>query len=393
VFQRASGPVTGHDVVVTVERSTPKLLAARAGVAERAVQSRHLRRVWGVPGTLLGVAAWPMDWRGHLHLRFNYWWQAHLLDCVVDAQLRSPNEARRKVVQRLVRGVRVRNLVGWTNDFYDDVAWLGLALLRAAEHVDVERPSAVSAIAARLRDGWTDHGGGGIWWKRNDDFKNVPANGPTAIFFARLARAGGDRADLVRAKSIVDWMEATLVDPDSGLAWDGLHVHPNGEIREFEKNIYTYCQGVLLGANLEVALDAPAQVSLDRVERLVRAVDKELAVDGVLRGHGGGDGGLFGGILLRYLAQAAVALPKLDPSRKAVAEIAADLVFSSAEAVWNNRTVAVSGPLFGPEWTTPAVAPARRRTPESDLSVQLGGWMALEAAASLERHDFTPTRR
>ncbi|MET1074772.1 MAG: glycoside hydrolase family 76 protein [Umezawaea sp.] len=376
---------------MTVERSTPKLLAARAGVAERAVQSRHLRRVWGVPGTLLGVAAWPMDWRGHLHLRFNYWWQAHLLDCVVDAQLRSPNEARRQVVRRLVRGVRVRNLVGWTNDFYDDVAWLGLALLRAAKEVGVSRPSAVGAIAARLREGWTDHGGGGIWWKRNDDFKNVPANGPTAIFFARLAADGGSTSDLVRSRSIVDWMEKALVDPESGLAWDGLHVHPNGEVREIETTVYSYCQGVLLGANLEQARTSTAPVWLDHAERLVRAVDRDLAVDGVLRGHGGGDGGLFGGILLRYLAQAAIAVPELDPRRAHVGRLAADIVFSSAEAVWDNRTVAVSGPLFGPEWTSPAVVPARERTPESDLSVQLGGWMALEAAALLEHHGLRPS--
>lgn len=348
-----------------------KLLAARAGVAERAVQSRHLRRVWGLPGTALGTSAWPPQWRDKALVSMNYWWQAHLLDCMVDAYLRKPTVSRRDVIKRLVRGIRVRNVTSWTNDYYDDVAWLGLALLRAAKEVGVAKPRAINAIARQLRDGWTDHAGGGIWWRRNCDFKNVPANGPAAIFLARLANAGGDRSDLVRAKSTVDWIEDNLVDPGTGLAWDGLHVHPNGEIREIEKNIYTYCQGVLLGACLEIAKAGQQQIWLERAERVVYGVYDHLAVNGVIKGSGGGDGGLFAGILARYLAQAAIVIP---------CERAATLVLESAEAAWRNRSMAVSGPLFGPEWSQPAVQREAR-----DLSVQLGGWMCLEAAALLER--------
>jgi predicted alpha-1,6-mannanase (GH76 family) len=62
--------------------------------------------------------------------------------------------------------------------------------------------------------------------------------------------------------------------------------------------------------------------------------------------------------------------------------LAAKLVHASADAAWRNRSVAPGGPLFGPDWSRPAAEPGRR-TPERDLSVQLGAWMTLEAAATL----------
>ncbi|MFL6143788.1 MAG: glycoside hydrolase family 76 protein [Labedaea sp.] len=361
--------------------------SARAAVAEQAVVARHLRRVWALPRTRLGMSGWPAAAAGRLHRNWNYWWQAHLLDCLVDAQLRHPTSARAGQLEGLVRGVRLRNFGVWTNDYYDDVAWLGLALLRAsgasgASGLSVE--PALARITAQLREGWTDHGGGGIWWRRKDDFKNVPANGPAAILLARWSRAGGERADLQRARSMVEWMDQHLRDEETNLLWDGLHVNSDGSVRDIEKTIYTYCQGVFLGACLELAAGDESGEWAQRAERTVNAVAEHVAENGVLPGRGAGDGGLFAGILARYLAQAAIRLPLLGVLG---GEVAAGLVRDSAEAAWHNRAAARGGPLFGPEWKQPAVSPRSARDPrlERDLSVQLSGWMVLEAAALLER--------
>ena len=353
---------------------TRALWAARAGTAERALHSRHLHALWWLPGTRLGVVAWPARWPQRLYLgSWHYWWQAHLMDCLLDAQLRAPAPGRRDLVGHLANGVHLRNRWRWTNDYYDDVAWLGLALRRAADVADVQRPAALRDITERLHAGWSWHGGGGIWWRVRDDFKNAPANGPAAIFLARSP----DPDDQQRAVDLGEWLTAELVDPETGLVWDGLRVDPDGSIRTREKAIYSYCQGVYLGACLELARVNGDGVWLRRAARTVTAVATHL-VDGhgVLRCHGGGDGGLFTGILARYLALAATELPAAEHATR---DLAARLVLTSAEAAWRHRGIAVGGPVFGEDWSVPTGRPPR------DLSVQLSGWMLCEAAALIER--------
>jgi predicted alpha-1,6-mannanase (GH76 family) len=360
-----------------------RLWAARAGTAERAVHTRHLRTLWWLPGTRLGLISWPATRRQRVFAgRWHYWWQANLLDCLLDAQLRAPAAARRDVVVRLVRGIRLRNRNRWTNTYYDDIAWLGLALQRAAATVDVNQAAAVGQIIARLHAGWTSGGGGGIWWRVGDDFKNVPANGPATILLARSDSTDStDSADdQQRAVELGEWMTAELVDPATGLVWDGLRVDRDGSIRAKEKIVYTYCQGVYLGACVELAALTGEAEWLRRAARTVSATAEHLVnSDGALRCHGGGDGGLFSGILSRYLALAAVELPATEHATR---RLAARLVVTSAQAAWRHRSIAVGGPVFGEDWSVPTPAP-----PEAprELSVQLSGWMLCEAAATIER--------
>ncbi|MBE1499911.1 putative alpha-1,6-mannanase (GH76 family) [Amycolatopsis lexingtonensis] len=327
--------------------------------AERAVTARHLRRVWGLPSTALGRSGWPATAGQRVHWHWNYWWQAHLLDTLVDAQLRAPSPARLAVIRSFVRSVRLRNFGRWTNDYYDDIAWLGLALQRVSA-LGIDVGPALAAIDTQLLSGWTAAAGGGIWWRRGDDFKNAPANGPAAIFHARSG-------NLSRAQAMLDWLSSTLVDPESGLVWDGIRA----DTGELVKHIFTYCQGVYLGACLELS-------SVDAAARTVRAVASHCAPGGVIRGQGGGDGGLFAAILARYLALAARSLPGPE------AATARALVLTSAEACWSGALDAPEGPLFSAYWDRSAPPlPLPDDAPERDLSVQVGGWMLLEAAATL----------
>jgi predicted alpha-1,6-mannanase (GH76 family) len=322
----------------------------------------------GVPGTRIGRVRWPRRVPAAPY-PWHYWWQAHLLDCLVDAQRRDPSDRRAKLIGAAVRGVRLRNLGSWTNRYFDDVAWLGLALQRAGGLARSHH--ALAAIAEQLHDGWTEGGGGGIWWRRGDVVKNAPANGPAAILLARAGQSGF-------AAALTDWITETLVDPDTGLVRDGIRVGPDGGIAEVDKRIFTYCQGVYLGACVELA-DRDGHIRWsDQAVALVDSVTRHLArSDGVLPGCGGGDGGLFAGILARYLADAALRRPELTAA-------ASRMVLASADAAWSGRAEVRGGPVFSADWLRPAAEP-RKGTAEADLSVQLSGWMLLEAAATVQR--------
>lgn len=362
--------------------------AERALRAERAVRNRSVRRLWALPGTRLGVVGWPPTPSQRLFWRWHYWWQAHLLDCLIDAQLRAPDDARLAEIRRLIRGHRLRNAGRWGNSYYDDIAWWALALQRAGS-LDAGTGRQLAApileLTGSITDAWSDDAGGGIPWRRSDVFRNTAANGPAAIL---LARTG----NVARAIATADWIDTRLRIIGSDLIADGLRPgEGQGEIA-IEETVYTYCQGVVLGAELELVLRADRDAS--RIHRLVAAVGSQLAPDTVLIGHGGGNGGLFTGILVRYLALVATLLPGHTEQDRDTREQAAALVIGSADAAWRHAAAVGDLPIFGADWSSPAAVPGRggtgqirgnavvesSRHPERDLSVQLSGWMVMEAA-------------
>lgn len=358
-----------------------QLWANRAASAEAAIEKRHSKRLWGLPGTQLGVVAWPAARNHRWFGTWHYWWQAHLIDNLVDAQVRDPRPERQTEIRRQIRAHRLRN-TGWINDYYDDMAWLALALERAQRLAGVDTAKAQKKLAEQFVNAWVPEDGGGIPWRKQDQFFNAPANGPAGIFLARY------EGRLRRAQQMADWIEETLIDPDTHLVFDGIKA---GSLVRAQ---YTYCQGVVLGLETELAVRTDDPEHAARVHRLVAAVNEHMAPGGVIRGAGGGDGGLFNGILARYLALVVTMLPQTDSQDAAARDTAKALVLDSAQAAWNNRQTVDGLPLFGAFWDRIAEIPTvagkeaefvegavnASEVPERDLSVQLSGWMLMEAA-------------
>jgi predicted alpha-1,6-mannanase (GH76 family) len=366
--------------------------ANRAESAEAAIAKRHLKKLWGCPGTQLGVVAWPAARKYRSFGTWHYWWQAHLLDNLVDAQVRDPRPERQQQIARQIRSHWLRN-TGWTNDYYDDMAWLALALERAGRLAGVEKPGALKKLSEQFLNAWVPEDGGGIPWRKQDQFFNAPANGPAGIFLARYE----DR--LRRAQQMSDWIDETLIDPETHLVFDGIKA---GSLVRAQ---YTYCQGVVIGLDVELAARTNDPEHAARVHRLVNAVRDNMASDGVIKGAGGGDGGLFSGILARYLALVVTTLPGDSPADTEARDIARTLVLTSAQAAWDNRQTVDGLPLFGAFWDRTAEIPTAAgkeaefvegavnasEIPERDLSVQLSGWMLMEAAHAVAASDDNDT--
>lgn len=343
----------------------------RADLAEQAIVERHVRALWGQQGMRLGKLVWPSSVANLSFVKWCYWWQAHLLDCAIDAAHRARGADRLDRVAAIASGIRARNLGVWTNRYYDDMGWLAITLERADRLLGLRFGDALGDLRTALLDGWNP-AVGAVPWRVGDDYYNTPAIGPTGIAFARLG-------EVPRAGQLADFLHTRLRDPGTNLILDGVH-EPGGEVN---RATLTYCQGVAIGLETELFTRTGESKHARRAMDLVAATAAGLTDDGVIVAEDGDDSGLFMGVLARYLSEAALSLR--DPA-------AAKIVHDSARAAWTNRAEVDGLPLFGTNWSLPVTPSGLPRAAQllmppwppsdnlsPDLSVQLSAWMLLEA--------------
>jgi predicted alpha-1,6-mannanase (GH76 family) len=215
--------------------------------------------------------------------------------------------------------------------------------------------NAANILWTDIKTGKNDNQGGGIAWRKSQlDYKNTPANAPAIIFAARLYRLKKNAADLALAKELYTWLKGTLVDP-SGIVWDGINGNHDGEI---SKNKFTYNQGTFIGAALELYnVTGDAAYLADAVHTATATIkDLDISPGGLLKSEGQGDGGLFKGILVRYLT-----------------------LLTLKEDVAATFTKGISRPelMVSPDWKT-------KPSGTTDLTTQISGVTMMEAAALLK---------
>jgi predicted alpha-1,6-mannanase (GH76 family) len=301
-------------------------------------------------------------------LTFNYWPNAHALDVLVDAYLRTNDAAIKTRMDDVLDGMKAKNGGTYINHFYDDMEWMTLACLRAYEATSDDRYKTTAELLWNdIKGGWDDTFGGGIYWNKDRQNKNTPANAPASIIASRIYQLNRNGEDLDWAKKIYQWQKDNLVDPVSGLVWDGLDATGTNKSWKF-----TYNQGVFIGAGIELYKITGDNTYLnDAVKTANNSMAGDFSSNNIMKDEGGGDGGLFKGILVRYMM---LLITDGNLSSTDAAKYISFLKLN-AETLWLQGT---SRPqiLFNTNWITKATT--------TDLTTQLSGAMLIEAVARLK---------
>ena len=317
--------------------------------------------------------------------QWDYWPEAHGLDVLVDAYLRTGDEKYKTCITNFYNGARTKNGNSWYNNYYDDMGWHGMAHLRALEAINDTRyeTSARQLWGYIVPTGW-DSEKGGIRWNHENTPEGlstgVPSTGPATIIAARRWQKygktetfGGDNDSIWMARCY-HWMKDNCRVSQSGRIYENI---------DDTRGDWTYNAGTFIGAALELYKVTGEKMYLNDA---IKTADWAIGflIDGNNRvlsdwaeqtDH---DVNLFKGIFVRYFTRLIMNDDLPDVKRKRYTAF----MVNSANYLWTTGTQKHSTILYSHRWWEPLTADV------AYLRSQLSGCMMLEAMALLEKEGY-----
>ncbi|PBP19823.1 glycosyl hydrolase [Diplocarpon rosae] len=265
----------------------------------------------------------------------------------------------------------VINPEGFLNGYYDDEGWWALGWIQAFDVTgNQDYLDTAASIFADMQNGTEPTCGGGIWWDKKQTYVNAIANELYLSVASHLANRVPDQKQMYLdiATDQWDWFTRTGMINDQDTINDGL----DGQCNNNNGTVWSYNQGVILGALVELDKASPNATYLAKAHAIAQAAIQALSVDGVLHDpcepNCGADGNQFKGVFMRNLQ----VLQSASPDNAYL-----DFIASNAVSIWERDRLPRNGNQLSVDWDGPYVSPANASTQSSALD-------ALVAAAAFQ---------
>ncbi|KAL9104905.1 MAG: hypothetical protein Q9163_000222 [Psora crenata] len=257
-------------------------------------------------------------------------------------------DSRRKPTTGMTsRQVRVTGFDGFLNEYYDDEGWWALAWLKV---YDLTNFTLYLQTAMDIFDdmtlGWDDIVCGGIWWDKPQNAINAISNELFLSVAAQLANRAPPRRQYYLDWALKEWswFQGTGMINSRNTINDGIDLLT---CQNNLGNVWSYNQGVILGALVELNNASPDPSYIDIAVKIanaaiIRLSDAKGIIHESCEPECGADGPQFKGIFMRNLQilQRAVSRPEFEQA-----------IIKNAESIWaNNRDI---HNRFGLVWSGP----------------------------------------
>ncbi|MEP0918191.1 carbohydrate-binding protein [Leptolyngbya sp. DQ-M1] len=335
------------------------------------------------PGIAAGMAALQMFYNTGTGLwdTSNWWNAANALEATIEySRLTDSLTYRGNIFNTFYQKPRYANFINpW---FRDDDGWWAIAWIRAYDLTGEQKYlDQAKFIFWDMTKGWDNVCNGGLYWhKRELNYKNAITNGLLLSVAAKLnLREPNDKRYLEWSQKIWNWYQQSGMINAENLVNDGL----DSNCRNNGKTIWTYNQGVLIGALVDLYRGTKDAELLKQAEAIADASIVKLARNGILRepcednNDCGNDGPQFKGIFMRNLTDLYRVSPK--PAYR-------EFIARNAESIWANRNAKNQ---FGLNWAgTIDKADATRQTSAIDA---LNAAISLSTARTVQAENFVAT--